>query len=97
MLIRAARAFIIVLLCGLAAYVQWPQSHASLKHPDKVLFGSAASIDHERFDVARITLKTLINTYPKISWATRARHLLKDDQRLAKCVPWSVPPDDCRP
>src|ERR1700738_3183799 len=42
-----------------------PLSNVGSKQPDKVLFDKAMeAMRHNRFDVARITLQTLINTYP---------------------------------
>src|SRR5436853_3122313 len=42
-----------------------PLANVGSKQPDKVLFDRAMdAMKHNRFDVARITLQTLINTYP---------------------------------
>ena len=45
--------------------VQNPLANVGSKQPDKVLFDRAMdTLKHNRFDVARMTLETLINTYP---------------------------------
>ena len=42
-----------------------PLANVGSKQPDKVLFDKAMdAMKHNRFDVARMTLQTLINTYP---------------------------------
>ena len=43
-----------------------PLANVGSKQPDKVLFDrSMDAMKHNRFDVARMTLQTLINTYPE--------------------------------
>jgi len=47
--------------------------------PDKVLFEKAkAEIDHGRYDVGRLTLQTLINTYPDSEFLSKAKLLTAD-------------------
>jgi len=66
----------------------------SSKHPDQILYERAMSaLEHDRFDVARMTLKTLINTYPDSEWAEQAKLRLKD-QKLSKCLFGVGPADD---
>src|ERR1700685_2195346 len=49
------------------------------KQPDKVLFDKAMdAMKHNRFDVARITLQTLINTYPDSEYIARAKLAVGD-------------------
>ena len=49
------------------------------KQPDKVLFDRAMdAMKHNRFDVARITLQTLINTYPDSEFIARAKLAVAD-------------------
>jgi outer membrane protein assembly factor BamD (BamD/ComL family) len=62
------------------------------KHPDKVLFDAATkAIERDRFDVARMTLLTLINTYPHSEYAKNAKTAL-DDPRMNPCdMAWMVP------
>ena len=44
------------------------------KQPDKVLFDRAMdALKHNKFDVARLTLQTLINTYPDSEFVARAK------------------------
>src|SRR5271156_3923138 len=51
-----------------------PLANVGSKQPDKVLFDKAIdAMKHNRFDVARITLQTLINTYPDSEFVARAK------------------------
>jgi outer membrane protein assembly factor BamD len=51
-----------------------PLANVGSKQPDKVLFDRAMdALKHNRFDVARITLETLINTYPDSEFVARAK------------------------
>jgi outer membrane protein assembly factor BamD len=54
--------------------VQNPIANIDSKQPDKVLFDrSMDALKHNRFDVARMTLQTLINTYPDSEFIARAK------------------------
>ena len=54
--------------------VQNPIANIDSKQPDKVLFDrSMDALKHNRFDVARMTLQTLINTYPDSEYIARAK------------------------
>ena len=72
---------VILLLVVLAATVACtnkkvnnPLANVGSKQPDKVLFDRAMeALKHNRFDVARITLQTLINTYPDSEYIARAK------------------------
>jgi outer membrane protein assembly factor BamD len=56
-----------------------PLSNVGSKQPDKVLFDRAMdAMKHNRFDVARITLQTLINTYPDSEFIARAKLAVAD-------------------
>src|SRR6266700_7104202 len=90
-------ALIAALFCAMTACVK-EHSEVRPKQPDKVLFEHALSaVDHSRFDVAHITLQTLVNTYPNSKYATRAKRLLQDP-RIAKCgEEWSTHADLCDP
>src|SRR5207302_8835163 len=56
-----------------------PLSNVGSKQPDKVLFDKAMdAMKHNRFDVARITLQTLINTYPDSEFVARAKLAVGD-------------------
>ena len=56
-----------------------PLSNVGSKQPDKVLFDRAMdALKHNRFDVARMTLQTLINTYPDSEYIARAKLAVGD-------------------
>jgi outer membrane protein assembly factor BamD len=56
-----------------------PLSSVQSKQPDKVLFDKAMdAMKHNRYDVARITLQTLINTYPDSEYIARAKLAVGD-------------------
>ena len=56
-----------------------PIANIDSKQPDKVLFDRAMdSLKHNRFDVARLTLQTLINTYPDSEYIARAKLAIAD-------------------
>src|ERR1700736_6017867 len=56
-----------------------PLADVNSKQPDKVLFDRAMdALKHNRFDVARLTLQTLINTYPDSEYIARAKLALAD-------------------
>jgi len=50
-----------------------PLAHINSKQPDKILYDRAMdAMKEHKYDVARITLQTLINTYPiPSSWRGR--------------------------
>jgi outer membrane protein assembly factor BamD len=56
-----------------------PLANVGSKQPDKVLFDRAMdAMKHNRFDVARMTLQTLINTYPDSEFVARAKLAVAD-------------------
>jgi outer membrane protein assembly factor BamD len=56
-----------------------PLANIGSKQPDKVLYDRAMdAMKHNRFDVARITLQTLINTYPDSEFIARAKLSVAD-------------------
>lgn len=56
-----------------------PLAGIGSKQPDKVLFDKAMeAMRHNRFDVARLTLQTLINTYPDSEYIARAKLAVGD-------------------
>ena len=56
-----------------------PLANVGSKQPDKVLFDRALdAMKHNRFDVARMTLQTLINTYPDSEFIARAKLAVAD-------------------
>jgi outer membrane protein assembly factor BamD len=80
------RVAIVVLLAALVFAVACtnkkvnnPLANVGSKQPDKVLFDRAMdAMKHNRFDVARITLQTLINTYPDSEFIARAKLAVAD-------------------
>ena len=71
--------------CGVTACVKWPAPEVSSKQPDQVLFERAMSaVEQKRFDVANLTLQTLVNTYPTSEYASKAK-LTLEDPRIAEC------------
>src|SRR6266550_7942015 len=56
-----------------------PLANVGSKQPDKVLFDRAMdAMKHNRFDVARLTLETMINTYPDSEYIARAKLAVAD-------------------
>ncbi|HVZ15832.1 MAG TPA: outer membrane protein assembly factor BamD [Terriglobales bacterium] len=56
-----------------------PIAQVDSKQPDKILFDRAMdAMKHNRFDVARLTLQTLINTYPDSEFVARAKLAVGD-------------------
>src|SRR5256885_5192218 len=56
-----------------------PLADVGSKQPDKVLFDKAMdAMRHNRFDVARLQLQTLINTYPDSEFVARAKLAVGD-------------------
>jgi outer membrane protein assembly factor BamD len=56
-----------------------PIANVDSKQPDKVLFDRAMdAMKHSKFDVARVTLQTLINTYPDSEYIARAKLAIGD-------------------
>jgi outer membrane protein assembly factor BamD len=82
-----SRRIPVILLFGVLAFavgctnkkVNNPLSNVGSKQPDKVLFDRAMdAMKHNRFDVARITLQTMINTYPDSEYIARAKLAVAD-------------------
>jgi outer membrane protein assembly factor BamD len=81
------RIHLIAVLCMLLAFTAActnkksvnPLAGVGSKQPDKVLFDKAMdAMRHNRFDVARLTLQTLINTYPDSEYIARAKLAVGD-------------------
>ena len=81
------RFSIVILLAILLAFtaactnrkINNPLANVGSKQPDKVLFDrSMDAMKHNRFDVARMTLQTLINTYPDSEYIARAKLAVAD-------------------
>src|SRR5580765_4642443 len=82
-----SRSFPTIVLLGALAFsigctnkkVNNPLANVGSKQPDKVLFDRAMdAMKHNRFDVARITLETMINTYPDSEYIARAKLAVAD-------------------
>jgi outer membrane protein assembly factor BamD len=59
--------------------VQNPIANVDSKQPDKVLFDRAEdAMKHGKYDVARLSLQTLINTYPDSEYIARAKLAIGD-------------------
>jgi outer membrane protein assembly factor BamD len=76
-------ALLVILLAFTAACtnrkINNPLANVGSKQPDKVLFDrSMDALKHNRFDVARMTLQTLINTYPDSEYIARAKLAVAD-------------------
>jgi len=79
------RILIIVLSCVLVLAgctnkkVSNPIANVDSKQPDKVLFDRAMdAMKHNHFDVARLTLQTMMNTYPDSEFTARAKLAVAD-------------------
>src|SRR6266704_5297660 len=75
--------FLVLLVLSLAGChnkkVSNPIANLGSKQPDKVLFDKAMdAMRHNRFDTARLTLQTLINTYPDSEYIARAKLAIGD-------------------
>jgi hypothetical protein len=64
----------------------FPGNGIDPRPPDEILWTCANRvIDQQRWDVARLTLQTLINTYPDSRYALDAEDALRTDPRLQGC------------
>ncbi len=58
---------------------QNPIAHIDSKQPDKVLFDRAMdALQHGKYETSRLTLQTLINTYPDSEYIARAKLAIGD-------------------
>src|SRR5690349_21450752 len=82
-----SRRIPVIILLGVLAFavgctnkkVNNPLANVGSKQPDKVLFDRAMdAMKHNKFDVARLTLQTLINTYPDSEFIARAKLAVAD-------------------
>ena len=82
-----SRRIAMLLLAGTLAFtaactnkkVHNPLANVDSKQPDKVLFDRAMdAMKHNRFDVARMTLQTMINAYPDSEYIARAKLAVAD-------------------
>ena len=82
-------SLVFALLCCLTACA--PVTEVSSRHHDEILFDRAMDAVHQgRYDVARLTLATLVNTYPDSPYTSKAVAL--QDPRIAYCRDsWTTP------
>src|SRR5580704_17502108 len=81
-----ARHFLVVIMlaglltsCGFKAKKYDDPITKDTKQPDKVLFDRAiGDIEHGRYEIARITLNTLINTYDQSEFLAKAKLAIAD-------------------
>jgi outer membrane protein assembly factor BamD len=81
-----ARNFLVVIMlaglltsCGFKAKKYDDPITKDTKQPDKVLFDRAiGDIEHGRYEIARITLNTLINTYDQSEFLAKAKLAIAD-------------------
>src|SRR5919109_4747752 len=77
-----ACGIVVPLACAISCTnkkVQNPLANLGSKQPDKVLFDRAMdALKHNKFDVARLSLQTLINTYPDSEYVARAKLAVGD-------------------
>ncbi len=65
--------------CATNKKVTNPIANVNSKQPDKVLYDRAMdAMKHNKFDVARLSLQTLINTYPDSEYVARAKLAIGD-------------------
>ena len=79
------RIFLVLLIAGLATSCGFRRHKyenpitKDTKQPDKVLYDKAINdIEHSRYEVARITLNTLINTYDQSEYLAKAKLAVAD-------------------
>jgi outer membrane protein assembly factor BamD len=80
------RVFLISLMASTTVFfacsnkkVSNPIANVNSKQPDKVLYDRALdAMKHNKFDVARLSLQTLINTYPDSEYVARAKLAIGD-------------------
>jgi outer membrane protein assembly factor BamD (BamD/ComL family) len=84
---KAIVAVSCLLLCGIGCS---PIGAVAERHPDQVLFERALdAAERKHFAAAKLTLETLINTYPDSEYAYKARLALRDHQ-IASCGGWTT-------
>src|ERR1035438_2720867 len=80
------RVLLCVLMASVIVFVGFtnkksvnPIANVNSKQPDKVLYDRAMdAMKHNKFDVARLSLQTLINTYPDSEYVARAKLAIGD-------------------
>src|SRR5947199_4921161 len=70
---------LVVSSCGFKRHKYENPIAKDTQQPDKVLFDKAVNdIEHGRYEVARITLNTLINTYDQSEYMAKAKLAIAD-------------------
>src|ERR1700744_1025819 len=65
--------------CGLRRHPYGNPSTKNTQQPDKVLFDKAVNdLEHSRYEIARLTLQTLINTYDSSEYLAKAKLAIAD-------------------
>ena len=78
-------AAIVLLITTLTGCLQWSSSTGA-KQPEKVLYDQAMNAAaHGKFDVAGLTLETLVNTYPDSEYAVKAKQAMQDPRIAGFC------------
>jgi outer membrane protein assembly factor BamD len=78
-LLVALMASTIVFVACTNKKVANPIANVNSKQPDKVLYDRAMdAMKHNKFDIARLSLQTLINTYPDSEYVARAKLAIGD-------------------
>ena len=76
--VLAATAFLLT-SCGLRRHKYADPITKNTEQPDKVLFDRAINdIEHSRYEIARLTLQTLINTYDSSEFLAKAKLAIAD-------------------
>ena len=91
---------VLVLLLGPTACMLDPNADSHSQHPDQVLFNRAMfAMQQNRLDVERITLQTLVNTYPNSEYASKADQALGDSrlESATQEMEFFPAPDDEQP
>ena len=78
-LVALIASTIVFVGCFTNKKVNNPIANVNSKQPDKVLYDRAMdAMKHNKFDVARLSLQTLINTYPDSEYIARAKLAVGD-------------------
>jgi outer membrane protein assembly factor BamD len=78
-LIGMAALMALLSSCGLRRHPYAEPITKNTKQPDKILFDRAIhDIEHGRFEIARLTLQTLINTYDSSEYLAKAKLAIAD-------------------
>src|SRR6516164_6827878 len=79
LLIALMMSTMVFVACNSNKKVSNPIANVNSKQPDKVLYDRAMdAMKHNKYDVARLSLQTLINTYPDSEYIARAKLAIGD-------------------